>query len=212
MKRNIMKITSLCLIVLLLSALATTAVAAPKPQLPMRTFWAGEQTWGLQVEDMPEGAKIVSVKSSNPKVLKAYNEGSEEGILFFDPLKPGKSKVTVILNNGGKNTTLTAVYTVKKFPSTFATLKVNGKAIKPTEYKNIYRVKNYKPTKTTVTFKPKKGWSVTFSYVSIDYKEPSDIKSGKSFNIPKGKNAYVGIGMTNTKTKEDVIYFIDFIR
>lgn len=212
MKRNTMKIASLCLIVLLLSSLATAALAAPKPQLLMRTFWAGEQTWGFQIEDMPEGAKIVSVKSSNPKVLKAYSGSSSDNLLFFDPLKPGKSKVTVTIKDGSKTSTLSAVYTVKKFPSTIATLKVNGKAIKHAESKNVFFVRNYKPTETTVTFKPKKGWSVTYSYVCIDYEEPVDIKSDKSFNIPKGKNADVVIGMMDTKTKEDIVYFIYFIR
>ena len=214
MKKNYLRIFSLCVLAALLFVIAVPVFAADqKAEMPLQTFWAGEQSWRLGVYNAPKNARFVSVKSSNPKVLKVVKDGTSLDDIFWSPLKAGKSKVTVTYKVGKKKTAISATYTVKKFPSPFSELKINGKSIKPTtSCKNVYTINNYKKTKATITFPAKKGWTNLEKGFEVFGGKRFEIKSGKSFKIPKGKSGYAVISFQNEKTKDIIIYFINFFR
>ncbi len=212
MKNRFLRVLALCVLAALLCATALPAFAAsPKPEMPSHTFWAGERRWCLGVYNAPEDARLVSVKSSNPKVLRVEKGDSLDNI-FWEPLKPGKSKVTVTYKVGRKKQSISATYTVRKFPAPFDTLKVNGKSISPSSQKNIYDLENYKKTRATTTYKPKKGWEVVENGFEVFDEDRITLKSGKSVKIPKGKSGYAVIGLMNKKTGNHIVFFIHFYR
>ena len=180
-------------------------------ELIPQVFWAGEQGWCLGLENAPENAKLVSVKSSNPKVLRV--SGEDVFAIGFDPLQPGKSKVTVKYSVGKKVSEVSAVFTVKKFPSVFSTLKFNGKSIQPSYAKNIYEIHNYKKTSATLTFKLKSAWNLLSAGLDIEGEgERVPLVSGKSFKIPKGKESYIAIDAQEKKTGDYIVFFIHIYR
>ena len=198
------------LLVLLLSALLPAALAEGKVELVPQVFWAGEQPWSIGLENAPDNAKLISVKSSNPKVLKV--SGEDVFSIGFDPLQPGKSKVTVKYSVGKKVSEVSAVFTVRKFPSVFKTLKFNGKSIQPTYAKNIYEIDNYKKTSATFTYKLKSTWKLLTAALDIEGQERVPLVSGKSFKIPKGKESYIVVDAQEKKTGAYIVFFIHIYR
>ena len=216
MKSKFLKVLSLCmLLALVVGAVPAFAIEEIKTgYMPEQTFWAGERTWSIGIYGTPDGAKLVSVKSSKPKVLKVTKTSSDplDGI-SWTPLKPGTSKVSVTYKDKeGKKTTISANYTVKKMPSPFSKLKVNGKSVKPSSMKNIYSFNKYTKTSATITFKAKSGWKVVEKGFEVFGKDRKTLKSGKKYKIPKGKDAYAVIGLQNKKTGDRVVYFFEFYR
>ena len=94
MKKTILRIFSLCILAALLSVAAVPVFAAShKAEMPRHIFWAGEQSWEPGVYNAPKNASLVSVKSSNPKVLKVEKDGNELDAIFRSLLKVGKRRV-----------------------------------------------------------------------------------------------------------------------
>jgi len=212
MKFRFVKLTALCLLVALMSVTATSAMAASKPRLPKLTLYALEGSLSYDLVDAPDGIKILSVKSSKPDVLKAENT-QYPGNFSLEPLKPGKSKVTVTYRASGKTASVSATYTVKKFPKVFATLKVNGQKVQPIPgCNNRYQFENYKKNSATITFKVKKGWKVVQSVFGLDGESLHDFKSGQRHKMPKKSGAQAWISVIESKTRKNLIFWFTFRR
>lgn len=137
-----------------------------------------------------DGIRIVSVKSSNTKVLKVKKMGSKlsHGVRLI-PGKKGKSKVTLTYKYDGRKYKATAVYAVKN-PDIFNCIKVNGKKINLKKNKDNYLKTNFKKKKLTLKFSAKKGWKMDRfgSEVSFgDGNPPVKFKNGMTIKMPDHK-------------------------
>ena len=186
--------------------LGMSAFADDKISIAPETLWAGcEYTFGVQFNNMPESAKIVSIKSSKPSVIRATKDGSEIYDTNLTPLKVGKSKITVTYKLDGEKKKVSATYKVKKYPSPYSYIKVNGKKIDIKNNKYYYDFNKYKKTSAKIEIKLKKGWKIRDAY-GYDENGNNNFtpKNGKSFKIKKGKNAYV---FFNVQKGNDVIQY-----
>lgn len=191
-----------------------TPAFAAKGKLIPDTLWLGGMGSQVYVENVPDNAKLISVKSSNTSVLRADKFGSEMyNMAVFPVSKTGKSRITVKYKVGKKAYTVSGVFTVKKFPKLFSTLKLNGKIITSSGTKDMYQISSYKKSKATLTYKAKSPWIVEHAEVHvIDSNDIRDITSGKSFRIPKGKEAEASIYLGNKKTGDRIRIAIVFNR
>lgn len=211
MKKRALRTAVLCLLMALL--LGLTPALAAKGSINAETLWLGGMGTQIFFDNVPDNAKVISVKSSKPSVLSADKWGSTIYDMAVFPEGIGKSKVTVKYKVGKKTYTISGTYTVKKFPTVFSTLKVNGKKIRSSDTKNLYFIENYKKTSATLTFKAKSPWKVLNADLHIlETEKRSEVTSGKAFKIPKGKDAEVSIYLRNKKTGDDIRIAIDFRR
>lgn len=196
MKKSVLRILSLCILAVLLSTAVIPVFAAEKPSLSILTMWAGNGSQYMPVLNFPSNAKIVSVKSSKPEVLQAVKE--DDTHYMIQPLKAGKSKVTLKYKVGKKTSSISGVYTVKKNPKPLTSLKINGKSVDLRENEYGYELRNYKKSKCTITAKVRKGWKITSLYTPID-DQLGTFKLGKSFKVSKDMNSWSLIKLTNAK-------------
>ena len=213
------RILSLLLVVFALAGLAGSALAATlKPAIEPRTLWAGcEYYSSVDFVDMPENAKILSVKSSRPGIIKAHRESSNIYDNYLEPLKAGKSKITVKYKYEGKTSTISATFTVKKYPNPLTSVTVDGKArnLKANPY--YLDINKYKGTKPLVKVKLAKGWKIAYTWGYTEKPGAEDSfkefnpRNGRSFKLPKGYEAGVFFTMANAKG-EEIQYGIHFYR
>ena len=161
-------------------------------------------------ENLPDNAKLVSIKSSRPKVLAAEKWGSGKWDCAVTPLKKGKSVVTVTYKIKGKKVKASGVFTVKPYPNAIKRLAYNGKNISLT--KNKYEADKISKNTRKVSIKvtPAKGWTVQDPIEILSeggtYK---DLKNGKSVKIsPKKPRVAALITLVNRKG-EEFQYFIN---
>ena len=212
------KITVIVLLALALSLMLTTASAASTTtakklglKLETHTYWAGVPAcYTVFTENLPEDAKLVSIKSSKPKVLRAEKWGSDKWDCVVTPLKPGKSKVTVTYKIDGKKVAVSGTFTVKKYPNAIKKLTFNKKAINLKKYP--FEVDNFKQAAKTITIKvtPASGWKLV-SPIEIlsegcSYKT---VKNGKSVKISLSKPRVAALITLKNKLGEEFEYFIN---
>ena len=190
---------------------ADVSTQADKVRIDTETLWAGcEYYMPVMIAFFPQNAKITSITSSNSKVIKPVLNSSAAYDNYLIPKKAGKSKITVKYKVGSKTKKVSATYTVKKYPKAYSSITVNGKKINVKKKKYYYDVEGYKKTSAKVNVKPAKGWKIISTTLWVGQKA-KDVKNGKSFKIPKGKNAYAFFVLSNAKG--DVIqYGIRFYR
>jgi len=194
---------------MLLAGAMPAALAAAKtvPVEVESVLYPGAGYSPIYFPTLPSNCKLISYKSSNTKVLKVELIKDEIAVL---PLKVGRSTVTVKYKSKGKTHEVQAVVRVQKYPKPIKTLKVNGNAVKTSKYKDEYKLKKYKKTSAVVKVVPNKGWTVQDMMAFVGDSD-TWVESGKSFKIPKGKDATVFIMMSNAKGKM-FYYVIDFKR
>lgn len=218
MKRTLRVLSQLLTLLTVLSLMAPAMAAGNKPTIVPETLWAGCEYYNsLYIENLPESAKLLTIKSSKPDVIKVVKEGSGLYDHHLVPLKTGKSKISVKYKSGSKTGTIAATFTVKKYPNPLSFVKINGNKIDIKSNKYYYTVNKYTGTKTTITVKPAKGWKIdsTWGYMekadnNSDFSEFSP-RSGKAFTIKKGYNAGAFFTLVNGKN-ERIQYGINFYR
>ncbi len=216
--KKALRILSLLLVLLTLAGIAGPAMAAEeKPKIVTETLWAGCEYFGpVGIINLSDSARIISIKSGSPKVIKPHRDGPGLYDNYLEPLKPGKAKITVKYRDGGKSGTLSATYTVKKYPNPLSYVKVNGQKINIKGNKYYYDVNKYKKTSATIVVKPAKGWKIMWTWGYTEKADGSDFqefepRSGKAFKIKKGRNA--GAFFTLVNEQGDFIqYGIHFYR
>lgn len=179
---------------------------ADQVRLDAETLWAGGNSWSVSIAFLPQNAKIIKVISSKPKVIKAslYDHEYYGKWPMLQPLKAGKSKITVKYKVGSKTKKVSATFKVKKYPNPYASILVNGKKIDIKKNKFNYFVDGYKKASAKVKVKPAKGWTILGSTLWVGDKN-KDYKDGKSFKTPKGKYSSVNYVLQNAKG--EVIYY-----
>ena len=115
-------------------------------KLASGTLWEGDEVYrGVTYKKATDEATIVSIKSSKPKVIEATKDEEYKDLQAntIVPLKLGKSTITVTYKYRGKKYSTSALYTVKKYPAPFKSMKVNGKNVDLKENKFSYNVDNF---------------------------------------------------------------------
>jgi hypothetical protein len=200
----------------------TTANAASGPLKAVQydTIYVGSTTMGsLSFEPSKSNptesdwnkidkCTLVSVKSSNSKVLKAVKDGTSMYSHYLQPVKTGKATVTVKYKYKGNKYTIKKTVKVKKYPKAIKTITVNGKSIDlgKKKYRFDYDVDKYKKTSAKVKIKPATGWKIVSAYMGMakgskdEWKEikVSTIKKGNAITIKKGYDAYMFITLECT--------------
>lgn len=217
-KRAISLLTALALVlgtVFVMTGQVDAASKAPA-KIVSETLWAGEVTFAktdFESYNNYEKAKLVSIKSSDKKVIKVRK--SKKGNKIYDQTieakKPGKCTVTLKYKLKGKTYTLKGKYTVKKYPKPLKSISLNGNKISLSKYKHEYSKDKYKKTTAKVKIQPAKGWKITYVYANLyDGKNFDDVKvtknaitKGKNFKFSKKeKELYVYVLLENKKGQE----------
>lgn len=212
MKKRIAIVTLLAIVLSLMLAASSAALAKGLDlKLETHTYWEKDPScYTVFTENLPENAKLVSIKSAKPKVLRAEKWGSGKWDCGVVPLKAGKSKVTVVYKISGKKVTVSGTFTVKKYPNAIKKLTFNKKAIDLKKYP--FEIDNFKQAAKTITIKvtPASGWKLV-SPIEIlsegcSYKT---VKNGKSVNISLKKPRVSALITLHNKLGEEFEYFIN---
>ena len=153
----------------------------------------------------PVDYELVSVKSSNSKMIKISTFKDQNGTHFFmEPKKLGKCKLTVTYKYKGKKKTVKANFTVKKYVNPCKSIKVNGKSIDLKSNNIDYYLHNYKKSSLKIKLTLKKGWSIEYASCTRKMGDYLDISSdtllkGKKINIGKGESPSVCLNFINEK-------------
>lgn len=202
----------LALAVAVTLAAPASVQAASKAKMKNQSFWEGI-TEEIVIDNYPAKAKVVSVKSSKPGVIKVVGKGKDLGDHLLELKKPGKSKITVKYKVGKKTTTLSAVYTVKKYPNPYKSIQVNGEDLDIKNNPFFTRKNGYKESTATIKVNPKSGWKIkeilSSDIGSYDMKKVKT-KNGQAFKIPE-KGIRINFILVNKK-KEKIGYNFIFSR
>ncbi len=200
MKKRVLNTVLLFAICFCAFWMTSTKVQAADPKYtPMRKtiLVCTNHSWGGSVQNLDNG-KIISVKSSKPKVLSvSFQKGSNS--LSYSGLKAGKSVITVKVKKGGKTYTLkSTVRVVADKP--FKYIKYNNKNIyKNNEYRSNFQhgLKSGKK----LTWKMKKGYKVTKAQYVISGSGSSykKVKNGQKMKIVKNKTTWVSYEIKTPK-------------
>ena len=212
MKNKLMRSFALCLLLVLLVGASLPGQAAAKPSIITSTLWAGIGRCAVIVQNLPSDATSFSITSSNKAVIKAgCDDKKDANSLWVEPLKVGKSKITVKYRSGGKTRSVSTTFQVKKYPNPLAWVKINGKKISLSKNKLGYDCNNYKKTSITVDFKVSDGWKVQYlDGVRIRDDEYRDFKwkKGKAIKLAADQRAIIDIALINNKTGDEFFYMI----
>ena len=198
--------------VLLLTMLLSTLFVAEAEKLDLRmethTYWENAPyMYTVFTENLPEDAKLVSIKSSNPSVLKAEKWGSDKWDAVVGPLKPGTSTITVVYKIKGKKVTVNGTFTVKKSPNAIKALTLNNQAINVK--KNRFEAKCYDLAANKITIKvtPASGWKlagpIEILSEGCSYKT---VKNGKTVKISLKKPRVAALITLRNKLNEEFEY------
>lgn len=163
--------------------------------------------------------QIVSVKSSNPSVVKVKYNGYGE-YYYTVGKKIGKAKVTISYRDlNGNIQTANRLVRVKKYPYEIKSLSVGGKKVNTNKKKFSYETR-YKKTTVPVNMKLKKGWEISYINAGVNLKNGKwkDVKvtkkmltGGKTIKFPKKYNS-LSIFVTMNKGNEYIDYEIYLYR
>ena len=179
-----------------------------KPKLLPEKMVAGSAPVPVKSEGL-EKQKVVSIKSSNTKVLGVTKSGKYLNNCKLKPKKAGKSTVTATMLINGKKQKFKATYVVKKYPNALKELKVDSTKVNLKKNK-FNATLQLKKKKVKVTFKAAKGWKVkkcTCTYLDTYGDDRYTFKNGETVYVPSGMDsegeypdwAFVTIVLTNKK-------------
>lgn len=216
--KKIIRILSLSLVLCMLTLTAVPTYAANKVKIIPETLWAGADIYTcIWFDNMPDDAKLVKIKSSNKKIIKAVKYGSGIYDHYIRPRKKGTATITVTYEYNNETKTISAKYRVKKYPKPIKYLIVNGKKVNIKKHRYSYDIHKYKKTKAKIKIKLAKGWKIlSVQGLKEKVKDESRTKdftpkNNKSFKIPKGYNCYIYYHIENKK-HETMTYSVSFMR
>lgn len=191
MMKKLLSLLSITLLLTLLASVMLPASAAAKPSIQKGDLWVGSPKRTPILLDWPDEAKIVSIKSANPSMLKV---GKEKGFgpwgIWMLPLKVGKCRITIRYKLNGKTSSMSRVITIKKYPNPFAWIKVNGKKVDLKKNGFEFYSRNYKKKTFTVGFKLNADWKLDSNpcpgayWIGDELGDRIKWKNGKSFKLP----------------------------
>ncbi len=162
MKKGKKLVFTALLLGIMFMLMGAMAVQARDARLIGETLWIdNDDTTCIRFDkEMPATTKIVSIKSSDPSVIKVHKYGSELFANALEPCKVGDCVITVKYKAGSKTKNVKAQYSVKKYPNAFKKITVNGKAadIKKNHYS--YTFSNFKKKQAKVVVTMRNGWTI----------------------------------------------------
>lgn len=154
-----------------------------------------------------EGAKMVTLKSSNKKVVKVAEKENVGKWINFNARKPGTAKLTITVKKGNKIKKYTTKIKVVKYKNPVKVMKIGRKNVASKFKKQVsnasYRTK---ATKAKLSIKPVSGWKLKeirgYSAYPVDYKK---LKNNRTFSVKKyGGVLEVDFYHVKTKVKETI--------
>lgn len=220
MRNKLLRSLSLCLLLAMLAGAMLPVCAEAKPSIKKETLWLGHAKDSVVLENWPDEAKVVSITSSKPSVLKVKKDKSFPPFgLWMEPLSVGTSKVTVKYKLNGKTYTMKQDITVKDYPNPapFTWIKLNDKKISLTKNKYVYTKKKYTKKNATIAFKLNKNWKLDgcfgAGWIDDEMVDAINWKNGEKFKVPaKFTRAVLAIELTNKKTKDTFYYEVHLNR
>ena len=186
---------------------AMAAVNLDKIAYPeSRTVWSCDEGIGddedlyLYGSNKPKGAKIINLKSSNPKIVKAKVQDKVD--IYFTRKKAGTTTLSYDLvwneEDGTQSTKhFTTKVTLWKYQNPCKTFSFNGKNFAPKFKKHPFFWKRKLGTKVKISVKPKKGWKL----VRLGYYGGKKIKNNSVVKLKKGIFTFISADFKNIKTK-----------
>jgi hypothetical protein len=207
MKSNTLKILSLCLLLaLVLGACMPGLAEDDKPALITGggILWVGMGRCPVVAVNLPANAKSFSVTSSKPSVLKV---GKQKGFgpygWWMEPLKVGKSKITLKYKTGGKTRSVSAIFQVRNYPDPFEYIKINGKKVDLKKRQSNLFLEGYSKNSITINYKLKSGWKVDRllgNRIKGDEWEECTWRRNKALSLKSYDAADLSIDLSNTST------------
>lgn len=148
----------------------------------------------------PKGAKIINLKSSNPKIVKAKIQDKVD--IHFTRKNAGTTTLSYDLTWKEKDGTqstkhFTTKITLWKYQNPCASFSFNGKNYASKFKKHPFFWKHNLGTKVKISVKPKKGWKL----VRLGYTGGKKIKNNSTIRLKKGIFTFITADFKNTKTK-----------
>ena len=153
----------------------------PDVQLLPRTIWMDCEYVQNPDFEGSEEAIPVRVVSSNTAVIEASIEedATSIGNIELEPKSVGTSTITVYYSLNGVESSTSALYTVKPFPTFANSLTVDGEPIDLAAYHNYYDQLDYTGTQTVIKYDVADDWKISSAYYYID--GPSEEFTGTTF-------------------------------
>ncbi len=214
-ERGILMKNRLIRILALAVGIVPAAAATKKVSIDNMTLYPDTGSHPLKLKNRTWEEEIISVTSSNTKVIDVEGEDS---LWWLTPKKAGSSLITVKYRLDGKTYTMKKTLKVLKYPAAIKKLTINGRKI---ELKDINRVQYWvegdidKKVSATINLVPAKGWKISKikAYkTSLDGSIRKSVKVTNNKKLTFGKNFYGHVFYTlkNKKTGKTFQYNIEF--
>lgn len=197
MKKRFLRVLALALMLALAAGALSALAEAKKAKIITEKLYSNTGDYCIQLDNWTDDEEIVSVKSSNSKVIRVPRKESK----WVEVKSAGKAKITIKYKLNGKTYTTSATFTVEKYPAPIKSLAVNGKSIKLTGEEKVRYNCEYvldKKVSITINLKTKNGWKIS-SIKAYTFDAWSDkgnkktiiVRNNKKFTVPGDKEAYV---------------------
>ena len=183
------------------------------------TMYTGSKygnVYSINMGKKTKGAKKVTVKSSNKKVLEPFHFGKPSNDVMASAKKPGKATLTIKVKKGNKTKTYKIKVKVKKRVNPFKSFKV-GKIKATSKFKRdqLVDVNVANNSKKKISIKLKSGYKLkkivctTWNPDNGEGKEKT-IKNNSTITAKEDlTNLYIRI--YDSKTKTTFAYYVNFI-
>lgn len=220
MKTRLLRALALALLLAVAAGIvpAMAATEKAKAKILVETLYPDyEDGYQMRFDGMPQDANIVSVKSSNKKVIKA------DGAYLY-PLKPGKATITVRYQDGTKTYSIKAAFTVKKSYKAVKKLVINNKKMSGLNQgvrTVFYRHYDDRKKSYTISLTPHSGWKVSRVsgfYTDWDYENmvlgtfTLPAKNKVTVKVALDRCAFVTYVLKNSASGETFKYTVEIAR
>lgn len=184
-------LSSVLLVLLVLSVKTEALGASSAPDFPKKitAYFTDdvEEHYVYKVTNLSEDRKISDIKSSNPKIAKAWYDwaligGPEVLYIGLEPtvknnkFKTGKTTVSFTVTQNGKKYKVSTEVTIRKLTTPFKKLQINGK-----NYANALN------KSASLTVKAGKEAKIKYQLKSKNYEITGRNKKWKSVKLKSGK-------------------------
>ena len=206
MKNRLMRVLALVLLLALAVGVVPAMAATKKASFSNMALYANTGSCCLKLNNWTGDEEVVSITSSNPKVI----DFEEDFSFWIIPKKVGSSTITLVYKLNGKEYTIKKKLTVSKYPKPIKSLTINKHRITlkdSAKCRFCFDEVMDKKLSITINLKPAKGWKITkikayaLKTWSDKGKKSLTVKNNKKFTVPKDREAFVTYALKKGKTK-----------
>ena len=207
MKNRFMTMLALLMALVLTVGAVPATAAAQKASIITEKLYSYSGVYLIELKNWTYDEEIISVKSSNSKVLKVI----DKKYFRVEVKAAGKAKITIRYKLNDVAYTTAATFTVVKYPSPIKSLRVDGKAV---SLKGNARVAyDYWPegveeekVSVTINLTPASGWTISRikayqynAYKNSDVHYALTVRNNRRFTVKRNYEAVVTYVLKNKK-------------